>query len=256
MAGAYWDAFIFIAACPTPHRCPTTDRWCLLCRNQHSEVHRRQWTPVDRFAHCARTRVLRPGQRRVGCQSPSMTSTQASGPGQSSGDPGQRPSYSLTQAAKMTGVSLSTIKRRRMAGAFPNAHQDDAGTWLIPVGDLLAAGLHLNRPTGVTTEGQAVVNQGHDLDQVTRIAELERALTEANAAVRVERAYREAAEQIAAEREKRALTAERALLMLMPAAADHEPVTTPAPDTTPPETPVVPAVDRPRRRWWHRWESQ
>lgn len=52
----------------------------------------------------------------------------------------------LTQAASETGTSLSTIKRRLRGGAFPNAGQDHGGRWLIPVTDLIAAGLRPGRP--------------------------------------------------------------------------------------------------------------
>ncbi|WP_399554282.1 hypothetical protein [Streptomyces anulatus] len=45
-------------------------------------------------------------------------------------------------------MSRSTIRRRREAGDLPNAVQDEARGWLIPVGDLLAAGFRLNAPAG------------------------------------------------------------------------------------------------------------
>lgn len=76
----------------------------------------------------------------------------------------------MSKAAKMAGVSLSTIKRKRAAGAFPNAQQADTGVWLIPVEDLLGAGYHLNRSTPITRQGsdpdQSAVHQAGDLVQV------------------------------------------------------------------------------------------
>ncbi len=47
----------------------------------------------------------------------------------------------IKQAVVETQTSESTIKRRLRAGAFPNAGQDTDGLWLIPVTDLVAAGL-------------------------------------------------------------------------------------------------------------------
>jgi hypothetical protein len=103
------------------------------------------------------------------------------------------------------------MKRRLRAGAFPGAVQDDTGAWVIGVDDLLAAGFHLNRSTPVTPVSDRSP-QVTDLGQ--RIADLERQLLEERHARLTEQIRREAAEQIAAEREKRAQTAERALLML------------------------------------------
>ena len=63
---------------------------------------------------------------------------------------GQR--FTQKGAARACGVALNTIKRRRAAGAFPNAVSDDAGIWRIPLADLLAAGLNPGHPSpGLTT---------------------------------------------------------------------------------------------------------
>ena len=132
-----------------------------------------------------------------------MTSTQLVDPGQGDPDQGhdlgrrktERPKYPLSKAAQMTGVSLSTIKRKRSAGAFPHAVQDESGAWVIPVDDLLAAGLHLNRQTQTNDPGQHAPTQSTDLGQADQIARLERLLAE-------ERTARLHAEQIAAERDR------------------------------------------------------
>lgn len=47
-----------------------------------------------------------------------------------------RPVFTFSEAAKLTRTSRSTIKRRHAAGSFPNAEQDETGTWVIPIGDL------------------------------------------------------------------------------------------------------------------------
>lgn len=164
-----------------------------------------------------------------------MTTTAVSDMDQHATDPGQRPRYPLTKAAQMVGVSQSTMKRRLKAGAFPNAVQDESGAWAIGVDDLLAAGFHLNgqtpvhisKPTPVSEPMQRSVTQGPDPELIERISVLERLLA-------VEQVKREAAEQIAAEREKRAATAERALLMLESAAVTPQP------------------QDVPKQRWWRR----
>lgn len=53
--------------------------------------------------------------------------------------------FTIAQAAEACGVSRDTIKRRRAAGAFPNAVLE-GGAWAVPLADLLAAGLQPGRP--------------------------------------------------------------------------------------------------------------
>lgn len=50
--------------------------------------------------------------------------------------------YTLRQAAQLCSVSVDTIKRRLRAGDLPHARQldDAAKTWVVPLGDLVAAG--------------------------------------------------------------------------------------------------------------------
>lgn len=50
--------------------------------------------------------------------------------------------YSLRHAAELSGVSVDTIKRRLRAGDLPHARKldDPAHTWVVPLGDLVAAG--------------------------------------------------------------------------------------------------------------------
>jgi hypothetical protein len=45
------------------------------------------------------------------------------------------------QAAELVGCSKDTIIRARLARRLPRAHLD-GHTWLVPVGDLIAAGLY------------------------------------------------------------------------------------------------------------------
>ena len=56
--------------------------------------------------------------------------------------------FTQAEAAVQCGVSPITIRRKRESGQFPNAHQADSrGTWVIPMADLLAAGLNPGKPT-------------------------------------------------------------------------------------------------------------
>jgi hypothetical protein len=50
--------------------------------------------------------------------------------------------FSYAEAADLTGVSADTIERDRKKGRYPGAYQDASrrNTWMIPVGDLVAAG--------------------------------------------------------------------------------------------------------------------
>lgn len=141
-----------------------------------------------------------------------MTADQLTTPDQAEATPDHepvRPTFTLTEAAQATGTSRSTIKRKLAAGEFPDAAKDADGVWRFSPGDLLAAGLKLRTPADAGRSRRDDEDQGDDeaAELLDRIADLERLLT-------IERVRRESAEQVAAEREKRAMTAERALLML------------------------------------------
>ncbi|WP_130799766.1 helix-turn-helix transcriptional regulator [Streptomyces otsuchiensis] len=156
-----------------------------------------------------------------------------------------RPELTQREAAAACGVSVSTIRRRRTDGAFPGAHQDEARGWLIPVPDLLAAGLRLNAPAG---PDPAAPPAGEDAAALReRLAEAERGR---------ERAEVEAAhlrELVAAQREHLA-DSRRALLALtagptarVPEQADGQEVAEPTPAGA--ESAPAPAEESPRRRW-------
>jgi hypothetical protein len=125
------------------------------------------------------------------------------------------PSLTIAEAARLCGVSVSTIRRYLAAGRFPTAHQQPSpipgqrGLWRIPTQDLLAAGLRPgqarlpdqeqnNEPSSGQTAGQP----GDD-----RVRELEHALE-------LERTRRRAAEDLAAERAHTIQTLESALRAL------------------------------------------
>lgn len=143
---------------------------------------------------------------------------------------GQR--FTFSEAARLTRTSRSTIKRRHAAGAFPAAVKDPDGAWLIPLGDLLAAGL-------VPSDRPPLLDQVEDQaqDGVIRVPGLDHRdaeLAELRQALAVEVVKREAAERLATERLDRVDDLRRALRVLEPA-------------------PVRPAIAPPsRRRWWTR----
>ncbi len=73
------------------------------------------------------------------------------------------PSYSLTEAALVTGKSRVTIRRYLDRGQFPNAFRDDGGEpgpvpWRVPLSDLVAAGLTVSPVEMLAHSGE--VRQG------------------------------------------------------------------------------------------------
>ena len=61
------------------------------------------------------------------------------------------------QAAELAGCSKDTIIRARLAHRFPRAYLDQH-TWMLPVGDLVAAGLYDPAAASETS----VTRSGHD----------------------------------------------------------------------------------------------
>lgn len=152
----------------------------------------------------------------------------------------------LTQAADACGVSRSTIKRRREAGTFPGAMQRD-GSWVIPIPDLLAAGLNPGRPSPTEAESQLTdpgqIPPSDPSEPVVTLPmsefiDLREELAAAKAAAQT-------AQAIATERQ-RALDDLRQVLTraLPPAEAESDTVKEDPPSV------VEQPVEVPRRRWW------
>lgn len=146
--------------------------------------------------------------------------------------PGSTPSpgghlFTMTEAADACEVSRDTIKRHRQAGAYPGAHQDAAGTWLIPLADLLADGLTPNAPL----QGEGAPQAQHQVPAPPAAppAELERLR-------RLESENRELRARL--EERERALSIAETALRALPAA----PAAPPVPQDAAP----------PRRPWWRR----
>jgi excisionase family DNA binding protein len=178
--------------------------------------------------------------------------------------PEHPPPLTVAEAARVCGVSTSTIRRYLRAGRFPSARQAPSpvpgqpGQWRIPTKDLLDAGLDRRRPTpSGTPSGRADDHQatGELADAQAardRIQALEHALE-------LERTRRQAAELLAAERARTISALEAALGALehrRAAPAAEQPATaTAAPSSssagqspTPgPQPGILRMVPRPRR---------
>jgi predicted DNA-binding transcriptional regulator AlpA len=156
-----------------------------------------------------------------------------------------RPALTLSQAAESCQTSRSTIRRKLDAKEFPNAYRDggDDGPWMVPVTDLIAAGLKPNAPRAEPEQvGQSEASapiQG----QPEEIARLERELFE-------ERARRKAAEEIAAERQRSLDDLRMALRMLGPGEQSEQ--GSGLPQTQGHDTPTEQGSSAPRRKWWQR----
>jgi Helix-turn-helix domain len=126
-----------------------------------------------------------------------------------------RPSLTIAEAARLAGVSVSTIRRYLAAGRFPTAQQRSGtvpgqrGVWRIPTQDLLAAGLHPRRAGTPRHDGDDEPPSRRTADEPVhdRVRELEHALE-------LERTRRQAAEDLAAERARAIQTLESALAAL------------------------------------------
>jgi excisionase family DNA binding protein len=126
--------------------------------------------------------------------------------------PKHPPTLTVAEAARVCGVSASTIRRYLRAGRFPSAQQAPSpapgqpGQWRIPTQDLLGAGLDRRRPTpfGRADDHQATGQPADAWAAKDRIHALEHALE-------LERTRRQAAELLAAERARTILALEAAL---------------------------------------------
>jgi hypothetical protein len=142
----------------------------------------------------------------------------------------ERPAWTLARAAQECGVSRDTIKRRRSAGAFPNAYQGEKGAWLIPIEDLLAAGFQPSMSKPAREPERAETIDTSDSAATKRIQELEHENELLQVRLDTEQQLRAMADQAA--------TDLRMSLRMLEA--------TP----TPRQAPVEPEPP-PRRRWWH-----
>lgn len=98
----------------------------------------------------------------------------------------RKTTYTLTEAAEVTGKGRATIRRYLDAGRFPNAFQEDTAdpfpAWRIPSSDLIAAGLAIDltrpatRPSPVRRAASTVMSTSEQLSAANAVA-AERART-------------------------------------------------------------------------------
>lgn len=134
------------------------------------------------------------------------------------------PMLTVAEAVDATQTSESTIKRRLRAGAFPNAVRTADGKWMIPLGDLSAAGLRpgkMSKPDPVTPSDDRV------RDLAVENAELRQRLA--------------VAEALASER-NRIIDVQQQMLRMLEARPVSAPEPAAVPVAGPPPT-AVPAVD-------------
>jgi excisionase family DNA binding protein len=132
------------------------------------------------------------------------------------GDHPQQPqTLTIAEAARVCGLSTSTIRRYLRDGRFPGARQVPSPVpgqprqWRIPADDIVQAGLDRQQPTpsGHVEPHQAPVDRAGTWADSDRVQALEHALD-------LERARRQAAEALAAERARTIVTLEAALRAL------------------------------------------
>ena len=100
---------------------------------------------------------------------------------------GERPVFTLKEAAEACQVSLKTIRRRRDKGDFPNSYRSASraqSPWLIPVTDLIAAGLTPGKPAPPEEPAPEPSPEPAELDKLkAEIAELRKRAETAEAVV-------------------------------------------------------------------------
>lgn len=155
----------------------------------------------------------------------------------------ERPSWGVQQAARECGVSAATIRRRIKDGSFPSAEQGAKGAWLIPVTDLIAAGLNPGQPSPpdhsqrvVTDLTHAENDHSHDYgqrasSQVESYAQLEQKLLSEQREVEHLRTQVHTLQNNLDD-------LRTAMRMLEPAAHDRQNTATPEPEKTAAEQPT------------------
>ncbi len=174
-----------------------------------------------------------------------------------------RPRFSESQAAKLCGVSRSTIQRARKRGDIPGVERVGSG-WSLPLEGLLAAGFTpesgagtpLGTPPPASMPGQAPApahparpdeaqKSALSAAGLAELHRLELELEQARAEARVMRAERDAAQAVAEERQR--------IIALLEAPKDVPAPTKPTPSSEPsPPSPTVEPSTTPKRSRWAR----
>lgn len=168
------------------------------------------------------------------------------------GTPGGH-TFTVRAAADACAVHPNTIRRGLKGGRFPNAYTDRAGTWRIPVSDLLAGGYAPERAT--PPDDPVDDEQLHDALAAMRELEAEAIALRAKMAELARRA--DVAEALATERAERVEDLRLALRALEARNPSPEERAAMAPRTAPERPAEAPKpTPRPRtparRSWWQR----
>jgi hypothetical protein len=160
--------------------------------------------------------------------------------------------FTLKQAAEEAGVSRDTIKRRNAAGEFPNAYQDHRGVWMIPLTDLLAAGLPPKLRQGDTqvqlpdAPGERPMPRS-EFD--TKADELEERLEQAQAEADALRVRLDLLD-LEIKRRDDQVRYEQQLRQAVESHLSTLQKQIEAPVVAPAASPSAPSAETPRRRWW------
>lgn len=158
--------------------------------------------------------------------------------------------FGITEAAEVTGKSRSTIKKYLADGKFPQARRDrlhGQEAWVIPLGDLLAAGLRPNAPKGGDAAAKLADQPSSDGTQGARLAELAAELAKQRQRAELAEARAQAAERLIHQQAEHVDDLRRALRMLGGGSEHAEPPPEPT-QAQPPRR----AERRPRRWPWQR----
>lgn len=126
------------------------------------------------------------------------------------------PVWSASEAARRCGIGRATMTRKLQADEIAGATRDEDGHWRIPLSGLLAAGLRPDRPA--PAEDRSPQDHSEDTSDVDHVAAAVE-LAELRGQLAVERARREAAEQLANERAARIDDLRHALRAIEPPTA-------------------------------------
>jgi len=153
------------------------------------------------------------------------------------------PALSLAEAARTTGASVSTIRRRLNTGGIEGAHRAEDGSWRIPIAGLIAAGLApKTSPAEAPPSSVVYVEHKPSSTSPADTAEVDRLRAELEAAHRRElENARAEVDRLRADNGRLLETIERLSRALPPATATDETSSTPpassaslAPVDTPP----------------------
>ena len=165
-------------------------------------------------------------------------------------DPADRRIVTIRDAAVASGIDRRALTRQLNDGAFPNAFRERSaegvakGPWLIPVDDLVAAGIALDEPRVGNHNGTTPSKEQSSVGPSA--TELRAELDAVRAELAEERGRRRVAEALAEERATAIETLRDALKTMEALAAAASAPAPPPPEVEPAPKPAV--TEEPRRQ--------